>query len=138
MSEDDAREPGGDAEDGTSRGEYVLGALGALVVLLVLGFLVHQAVFVRDSGPRLSVTSSAVQAAAGGWSVPFEVRNEGGTTAEQVQVTGVLSRDGEEVQQATATIDYVAPHSRQSGALLFSVDPGSGTLEIRPAAYTTP
>ncbi|MGY1751243.1 hypothetical protein [Modestobacter sp. SYSU DS0511] len=136
MSDEDA--PGPAAEDETSRGEYALGALGALVVLLVLGFLVHQAVFVRDSGPRLSVTTSAIEQAGDGWAVPFEVVNDGGTTAEQVQVTGVLSRDGEEVQQATATIDYVAPHSRQSGALLFSVDPGSGTLEVRPAAYTTP
>ncbi|MGY1844570.1 hypothetical protein [Modestobacter sp. SYSU DS0875] len=138
MSEDDAWEPGKDAEGATSRGEYALGACGALVVLLVLGFLVHQAVVVRDSGPRLSVATSAVEQVDGGWAVPFEVLNDGGTTAEQVQVTGVLSRDGQDVQQATATIDYVAPHSRQSGALLFSVDPGSGTLEVRPAAYTTP
>ncbi|MGY2081003.1 hypothetical protein [Modestobacter sp. SYSU DS0657] len=136
MSDEEA--PGAAAEDETSRGEYALGALGALVVLLVLGFLVHQAVFVRDSGPRLSVTTSVAEQVGDGWAVPFEVVNDGGTTAEQVQVTGVLTRDGEEVQQATATIDYVAPHSRQSGALLFSVDPGSGSLEVRPTAYTTP
>lgn len=41
-----------------------------------------------------------------------------------------------EVQQATATFPYLAPGSRQSGALLFSADPTDGRLEIRPAAYT--
>ncbi|MGY1857264.1 hypothetical protein [Modestobacter sp. SYSU DS0290] len=134
----DDREPGMDAEGGTSRGEYALGWLGALVVLLVSGFLVHQAVVVRDGGPRLSVTASAAEQVPGGWTVPFEIRNDGGSTAGQVQVTGVLSRHGEVVEQATATIDYVPPGSRESGALLFSVDPGSGTLVVRPSAYTAP
>ncbi|MGY5882671.1 hypothetical protein [Modestobacter lacusdianchii] len=134
----DAREPGVDAAGETSRGEYALGVLGALIVLLVLGFLVHQAVVVRDSDPELSVTTAPAEPVDGGWSVAFEVRNDGGTTAEQVQVTGVLERDGEEVQEATATIAYVPPHSRQSGALLFTVDPGTGSLEVRPAAYTLP
>lgn len=138
MSGADDRDQTGATDGDTSRGEYLLGALGAVVVLLVLAFLVHQAVFVRDTGPRLSVTSSAAEPVDGGWSVPFELLNEGGATAEQVQVTGVVSRGGEEVQSATATIDYVAPHSRQAGALLFSVDPGTGTLEIRPTAYTSP
>ena len=53
-------------------------------------------------------------------------------------MTGVLERDGEEVQEATATIDYVPPRSRQSGVLLFSEDPATGTLEVRPAGYTVP
>ncbi|WP_222195445.1 hypothetical protein [Modestobacter italicus] len=136
--EGDGREPGVDAEGETSRGEYALGVLGALIVLLVLGFLAHQAVVVRDGDPQLSVTSATAEPVDDGWSVPFEVHNSGGTTAEEVQVTGVLERDGEELQEATATIAYVPPRSRQSGALLFSVDPGTGTLQVRPTAYTLP
>ncbi|MCZ2813727.1 hypothetical protein O2W15_20040 [Modestobacter sp. VKM Ac-2979] len=138
MSDADDRDETGTADSDTSRGEYLLGALGAVVVLLVLAFLVHQAVVVRDGGPQLSVTAAAAQQVEGGWAVPIEVVNEGGQTAEQVEVTGVLTRDGSEVQQATATFSYLAPDSRQSGALLFSEDPTDGRLEIRPAAYALP
>ncbi|GAA4737789.1 hypothetical protein GCM10023328_18080 [Modestobacter marinus] len=127
---------GGDRD--TSRNEYLLGAVGALVILLVLAFLGYQAVVVRDGVPRLEVTAAVAERVGEGWVVPVEVVNEGGQTVEQVHVTGVLSRDGEEVQQATATFAYLAPSSEQSGALLFSEDPTDGTLEIRPAAYTLP
>jgi uncharacterized protein (TIGR02588 family) len=137
VSDADDRDETGTPDGDTSRGEYLLGALGVVVVLLVLAFLVHQAV-VRDGGPQLSVTAAAAQQVEGGWAVPVEVVNEGGQTAEQVEVTGVLTRDGSEVQQATATFSYLAPSSRQSGALLFSEDPTDGRLEIRPAAYTLP
>ncbi|MCZ2826787.1 MULTISPECIES: hypothetical protein [unclassified Modestobacter] len=138
MSDADDQDETGTPDGDTSRGEYLLGALGAVVVLLVLAFLAHQAVVVRDGGPQLSVTVTEAQQVEGGWAVPVEVVNEGGQTAEQVEVTGVLSRDGSEVQQATATFSYLAPGSLQSGALLFSADPTDGRLEIRPAAYTLP
>lgn len=138
MSQDDDQDQPGPADGDTSRGEYLLGALGAVVVLLVLAFLVYQAVVVRDGDPRLVVTAAVAQPVDDGWVVPIEVVNEGGTTAEQVEVTGVLSREGREVQEATVTFAYLAPDSRQSGALLFSEDPTDGRLEIRPAAYTVP
>lgn len=138
MSGADDQDQNGAVDGDTSRGEYLLGALGAVVVLLVLAFLVYQAVAVRGGDPRLEVTVAVAQRVGDGWVVPVEVVNEGGSTAEQIEVTGVLSRAGSEVEEATMTFAYLAPDSRQSGALLFSEDPTDGRLEIRPAAYTMP
>ncbi|MCZ2821141.1 hypothetical protein O2V63_12430 [Modestobacter sp. VKM Ac-2977] len=138
MSDGDDRDESGTADGDTSRGEYLLGAVGAVVVLLVLAFLGYQAVVVRDGAPRLAVTAAVAEQVGEGWVVPVEVVNEGGGTAEQVEVVGVLTRDGRDVQRATATFSYLAPNSRQSGALLFSEDPTDGRLEVRPAAYTLP
>ncbi|GAB3351101.1 TIGR02588 family protein [Modestobacter lapidis] len=139
MSESDRQ--GGEPEpepERTSTGEYVLGGLGGLLVLLLLGFLIYQAAVVRDTGPELSVTVTGVETAGNGWSVHYRIANTGGQTAVQVQVTGVLSRDGTEVEESSATVDYVPPGSRRSGALLFSEDPGSGDLQVRPSGYSLP
>ncbi|RZU31066.1 hypothetical protein [Blastococcus saxobsidens] len=127
-----------DSGERTTPGEYVLGALGGLVVLLLLGFLTYQAVAVRESDPALSVSVTSIEAAGDGYAVHFELRNSGGRTAEQVQISGTLTRDGAEVGQASTSIPYLPPNSRHSGALLFSEDPRDGRLQVRPAGFVTP
>ncbi|SEL98037.1 TIGR02588 family protein [Blastococcus sp. DSM 46786] len=122
----------------TTAGEYALGALGGLLVLVLLGFLVQQVVTGRGSAPELAVTVTAVEPRGDGWAVAFRVENSGGRTAEQLEVSGSLTRGGREVEQASATIAYVPPDSRRSGALLFSEDPRDGRLEVRPAGYASP
>ncbi|MGY1723461.1 hypothetical protein [Blastococcus sp. SYSU DS0533] len=127
-----------DDQESTTPGEYALGALGGLLVVLLLGFLTYQAVAVRESDPVLSVSVGSIGAAGDGYAVHFEVTNSGGRTAEQVQVSGSLTRDGSEVEQASTSVPYLPPNSRHSGALLFSEDPRDGRLEVRPAGYVAP
>ncbi|MDP5185248.1 hypothetical protein QOZ88_21660 [Blastococcus sp. BMG 814] len=126
------------AQERTTPGEYALGALGGLLVLLLLGFLTYQAVAVRESDPALSVSIGSVEAAGDGYAVHFEVRNSGGRTAEQVQISGTLTRGGSEVEQASTSVPYLPPNSRHSGALLFSEDPRDGRLQVRPSGYIAP
>ncbi|MGY2067851.1 TIGR02588 family protein [Blastococcus sp. SYSU DS0619] len=134
---DGARERPGEQER-TTAGEYALGALGGLLVLVLLGFLTYQAIAVRGSEPELSVTVTGVEPRGDGWAVDFRVENHGGRTAEQLEVSGSLSRDGREVEEASTTIAYVPPESRRSGALLFAEDPRDGRLEVRPSGYASP
>lgn len=118
--------------DGTSPGEYVVGALGALLVLLLVGFLGYQAIVARETGPELSVAVTGVELAPAGYAVHFELVNSGGETAEAVQLGGALVRRGRPVEQASTTVDYVPPDSVRAGALLFSIDPRTAQLQIRP------
>ncbi|MGY2075894.1 TIGR02588 family protein [Blastococcus sp. SYSU DS0828] len=125
-------------QERTTAGEYVLGALGGLLVVALLGFLAQQAVTGRGADPALSVTVTAVEPRGDGYAVHFRVENSGGRTAAQVQVSGALSRDGRKAEQASAVVDYVPPDSRRDGALLFSEDPRDGRLELRPSGYAAP
>ncbi|MDK3255780.1 hypothetical protein [Blastococcus capsensis] len=135
MDDDEDRSGG---KERTTGGEYALGALGGLLVVLLLGFLTYQAVAVRESGAELSVTVTSVEPSGDGYAVHFRVVNTGGRTAEQVQVSGTLSQNGSEVEQSTATVAYVPPESWRVGALLFSEDPGTGRLQVGPSGYTAP
>ncbi|WP_158580001.1 TIGR02588 family protein [Geodermatophilus marinus] len=125
-------------EGGTSPGEYVVGALGLVLVLGLLAFLLWDGLVEREGGPRLAVVVTGVSPAPTGFSVGYEVRNSGGETAEQVEVSGELTREGSVVDEATATVDYVAPGSRRQGALLFGEDPRDGELRVAVDGYVLP
>ncbi|TFV59575.1 TIGR02588 family protein [Geodermatophilus sp. DF01-2] len=122
----------------TTSGEYLLGVVGGVLVVAVLAFLLYDALAARQGGPRLSVEVTAVTPAPEGFSVGYELRNEGGETAEQVEVSAELTRAGSPVEQAGATADYVAPGSRRQGALLFTEDPRSGELQVTVSGYVLP
>ena len=119
----------------TSAAEYVLGALGGLLVLLLIAFLAYQAVAVRESGPDLTVEATAVEQVGTRYQVHLTVINDGGTTAEAVHVSGSLTRRGERVEEASATIAYVPPESRRGAVLVFSTDPRDGDLAVGADGY---
>ncbi|CCG02635.1 hypothetical protein [Blastococcus saxobsidens] len=132
-SDEDSQDQG---SGGTSAAEYAVGGLGGLLVLLLIAFLGYQALAVRESGPQLAVEVTAVEQVGAGYEVRLRVRNDGGTTAEAVQVSGQIVRDGRQVEQASATIAYVPPESRREAVLVFSADPRDGELTVGPEGYT--
>lgn len=131
-SDEDAQDQG---SGGTSAAEYAMGGLGGLLVLLLIVFLTYQAVAVRETGPELGVEITAVEQAGTGYEVHVRVRNDGGATAETVQLSGQLTRDGRQVEEASATIGYVPPESRRDAVLVFSTDPRDGELTVGPEGY---
>lgn len=138
MSASDEGEHGQQQHGGTTPGEYVVGALGGLVVLALLAFLAYQALVVRETGPELAVTVTAVEPAPAGYAVHFEIVNDGGRTAEQVQLSGTLTRGGRQVEQSSAVVAYVPAESRRDGVLVFSEDPRDGDLDVHPSGYVLP
>ncbi|MGY1709320.1 hypothetical protein ACI8AC_07385 [Geodermatophilus sp. SYSU D00758] len=127
-----------DRDGSTSPGEYLVGALGGLLVLALVGFLTYQALGVRETGPELAVVVTRLDRSAAGWTVYYETVNTGGRTAEAVQIGGTLVRDGRPVEQASSSIAYLPPHSSRVGALVFSTDPGSGELRVGTRGYRVP
>jgi uncharacterized protein (TIGR02588 family) len=67
-----------------------------------------------------------------------EVTNQGGVTAEGVHVLGTVTAGGRVVEEVSSTIGYVPARSTRRGALVFTVDPDTGQLEVRAASYTVP
>jgi uncharacterized protein (TIGR02588 family) len=131
---------GSDGQDdqgrGATRAERVLGGLGTLLVVGLLCFLAYQAVWPRGAAPDLRTTVSTVEQVGDQWAVRFTVENSGGGTAENVTVVGEITREGRTLGQSSTTIDYLPPHSRRDGTLLFDTDPDDGTLAVRTAGFT--
>ncbi|MDT0276138.1 TIGR02588 family protein [Blastococcus goldschmidtiae] len=137
-SSDDEEQGEQQKKGGTTPGEYVVGAVGGLVVLALLAFLAYQTLAVRETGPELAVSVTAIEPALAGYAVHFEVVNNGGRTAEQVQLSGTLTREGRQVEQSTAAVAYLPPESRRDGVLVFSEDPREGDLTVGPSGYVLP
>jgi uncharacterized protein (TIGR02588 family) len=93
---------------------------------------------IRDTGPEISVEVTQVQAAPVGYAAPIEVTNEGATTVEGVVISGRLTRDGRQVDQASTTASYVPPDGMRTVSLIFSEDPRTGRLTVEPDGYVVP
>lgn len=119
----------------SSRSELAVGVVGGLVTLALIGFLLYQALVLRDRDPQLSAAVVAVEAAAPGFVAQLRVRNTGGGTAEAVHVTGSVTRAGSTVEEVTATIAYVPPSSSREATLVFAAPPGRGDLQVRVTGY---
>ena len=119
--------------------EWVAGAIGAILTLTLLGVLGWQAwTHPGEVPPEVTVRLEDVQPAGGGFVARIAGVNLSPETAAAVEVEGVLSRDGAEVETGTATLDYVPGHSEKRGGLFFAEDPREGNLRLRALGYQEP
>lgn len=138
------RPPGadGDGEDrrprgGTSPWEWVVGALGALLVAATVSFMAYEALARERTPPDLVIQVDSVSRTTGGWRVEIIARNRGTTTAARVLVEGRL-RGGGEPETAEVTIDYVPGRGERAAGMIFTRDPRAGSLELRARSYDLP
>ncbi|OGN43109.1 MAG: hypothetical protein A2623_07435 [Caulobacterales bacterium RIFCSPHIGHO2_01_FULL_70_19] len=108
-----------------------MGGLGALIVLAVLAVVVVEAL-----GPRapaaLEARLQSVRPVAGRWLAEVEVSNTGDRTAAAVEVEGRLGPE-----TATATLDYVPAHGRETVVLSFDADP-RGAVDLSVPGWSEP
>ncbi|WP_337063326.1 hypothetical protein [Kineococcus sp. G2] len=133
----DGRSTGADERTGGARLERVLGAVGAVLLAALLGFLGYQA-STRDGDSRVLVDLVAVERTPAGFVTTVEVTNGGGETARSVQVHGEIVRNGTTVSQASATVPYVPADSRRRAVLVFGADPAGADLRLRAVGYVAP
>lgn len=101
--------------------EWILGAVSALAILLIGGYLVREGLSETEA-PSLTVTAEAPS----GGVLPFLLRNDGGRTATSVAVSLTFSRDGALVGERQLVVDYVPGHSEVAGAFIL---PGTDGLD---------
>ena len=130
MPEANARDR--DAAKRISTLEWISGAIGVVVIVLLLGYLVREATL-DPSPPLLTVHVDSVAKRGALHALHFRVMNRGRATAADVGVTGTL---GDEEREAT--LDYVPGDSEAGGALFFEGDPRPGSVVLRISGYREP
>lgn len=137
---DVAADQGAEAEgERTPFLEWIAGGIGAILTLTLVGFLGWQAwTNPGDVPPEVTVRLEEVVPAGEGFVVRVAGVNASPETAAVVEIEGVLSRGGEEVERAVATLDYVPGHSEKRGGLFFAEDPREGDLRLRALGYQEP
>ena len=118
--------------------EWLVAALGALLVAGTMGYLGVHAIWRDARPPDLRLLAQPALALPDGWLVRFRAINQGGEPAAQLLVEGVLRAPDGSVETAAAILDYLAPGSERQGGLFFSRDPGGLELELRPKGYARP
>jgi uncharacterized protein (TIGR02588 family) len=133
----------GRAKDGQPRQavpllEWIVAAIGVLLVGGAIGYLVYHSMTRGETPPDIRVDAEQVLELAHGYVVQFRALNEGGSAAAQVTIEGELLGPDGATERGEAVLDYLPPRSDRAGALLFGSDPRQGELRLRATGYAKP
>ncbi|MBF8965694.1 hypothetical protein I0P70_20750 [Pontibacter sp. FD36] len=119
--------------------EWTVFGVSLLLVLSILAYLSYQTYIDTPSTPDLVVryypdpTDNAPQR------YRVEVYNEGGETAEEVQIELTLEKGGEVLESAQLNIAFAPKNSKREGWVNFKEDPmQADTLAARVMSYKRP
>lgn len=118
--------------------EWLAAGTGLVLTLTVIGYLIFDGVTAGDGPPELSVVGAPAQAVAGGFVVPMTVRNDGATTAAEVEVRGTLERGGAVIEERRARFAHVPAEGEAMGGLVFETDPRTARLRLAAQGYAEP
>ena len=122
----------------TSPWEHAVAALGVVVVVAAVGFMLYQALSERGKPvPRVTIQVDTVAPYSAGHVVQIIARNEGGATATNVLIEGALRADTGLVEKSQTTVDFVpAWLAAEGGPLLHegprAIPPGNPPARVRP------
>ena len=118
--------------------EWLAAGTGLVLTLVVIGYLIFDGVTAGDGPPELSVVGAPAQAVASGFVLPLTVRNDGPTTAAEVEVRGTLERGGAVVEERRARFAHVPAEGEAMGGLMFETDPRTARLRLAAQGYAEP
>ncbi len=118
--------------------EWTVFAVGLVLVLATLGYLVRESVVGDGGPPEIVVRLGEPRASASGHLVPVEVANIGQTTAEDVLVPIFLDLPDGGREEAELSIGFLPRNSTRDGWVSFRGDPRRGTLRLGAIAFEVP
>ncbi|GAB1420370.1 TIGR02588 family protein [Anaerolineales bacterium] len=121
-----------------SKLEWAVSAIGALLFLALLTYLIYDVIQDEHQPPQLSVSIQSIQQTENGFLVQFQVYNAGDRTADSVTIAASLRDQTGLAETYTTTIDYVPPASHREGGFIFQQNPADFDLQIIPTGYQTP
>ena len=122
----------------TPASEWVVAAIGLVIVAGALGFLAQQALAADPTPPDVVVAKLAVTRASSGHLVRIRASNQGGSAAAGLTLTGTLRQGTVEVEASEVTLDYLPAHSSKDAGLFFTRDPAGLVLTLRAEGYQEP
>ncbi|ODA67496.1 hypothetical protein A7A08_01529 [Methyloligella halotolerans] len=133
------KQPATQQPTGTSYLEWAVAAVGTVLVAAAIAYLVWYGIARPDGPPELAIRQlSEIQKIRDGYLVEVEVENYGHSTAAAVEISGTLEQGGTDVEDSSATIDYVPQQSTRQAFFQFSENPADYTLKLRVKGMAKP
>lgn len=123
---------------GRSFAEKVSLAISLAIMSVIVALICYTWIRGDNNPPILSVTTSEIRKVNQQYYVPFTVTNEGGETAESVEVVGELSLTDGTTETGMQEVNFLSRQEQRSGEFIFDHDPQQGELTVRVASYKTP
>lgn len=124
--------------EATSQLEWLFAAMGAVLILGTIGYMIAHGMRHPEAPPDVIVTQTSGAALADGFLVEFSASNRGNATAANVTVSGALIEDGEVVEESETTLDYLPEQAHRTGGLFFTNDPAKYEVRLRAEGYIAP
>jgi uncharacterized protein (TIGR02588 family) len=118
--------------------EWTVFAVGLVLVIATLGYLVRESIVSGDGPPHVAVRLGPPRPSPHGYLLPVEVTNTGSATAEDVRVPIFLELPDGAREEAELDIAFLPPDSKRMGWVSFRSDPGRGTVGIGAIAFEVP
>jgi uncharacterized protein (TIGR02588 family) len=118
--------------------EWLLGAIGAALLLAAVALLVRDGLNRTQRPGVVEARVLDVARAGTAFVVRFELRNSGDETLSNLRVTARLADGDSVIETASTTIDYLPAHSTHAGGFYLRHDPDRYTLAIAPEGYQVP
>lgn len=118
--------------------EWLAAAVGLILVVGAVGFMIYQAVAQEKTPPNISVAVDSIKPNGDGFLVGFRVVNRGTQTASALNIEGELKKGEESIETSSVTLDYAPSNSGRKGGLFFTKNPKDFDLQIRATGYEEP
>ena len=122
----------------TSKWEWVIAALGFLLVLGTVGHIAYTALTTDPSVPVVTVDHITTESTKGGHVVTFRARNSGASTAAALTISGQLLDGTRVVETSEVVLDYLPSNGERQGGLIFQNDPARHEVRLEALGYADP
>ena len=119
--------------------EWVTFAVGFILVVSTLGYLIYDAATVSEAPPQIEFQLGTPQSQSQQFIVPISVKNTGNQTAENVQIEVVLESGGEEKERGEFQIAFLPRRATREGWVTFETDPRTAErIKARALGFEKP
>ena len=123
---------------GTTLAEWAVAALGGVILVGIIGFLIVYGWKHPEGPPEVTVEAAGIREGPGGHVVEFVARNSGNSGAEDLRIVGLLASDGDVLERREALITDLPAKGERRGGVVFKRDPAGLALELRVEGYALP
>ena len=118
--------------------EKSVGLFGLVLIVITIASLIVIAVQRNGESPSFTFEVTEIAPISNGYLVSVDVYNEGGITAENVQLGGSLNISEAEAETVTVSVEFFPPKVMRQFHFYFSQDPQLGELSFYPLSYQIP
>ena len=118
--------------------EWIVAAIGLLLVSGAIGFLIYRGATKGDLPPKFKIEVLSIVKADENYLVNFRIFNSGEITAAALTIEGELKSGETSEETSDVTLTYVPSQSERRGGLIFTKNPNEYQMQIRAKGYEQP